>query len=972
MPFAIYNPTPQVAAAKSLAEESIAQLRAALKDARHAAVARAMALADALGVNPPKTLLARRVCNEHRERLSVRDVTAGGCTYCSSQVGALPRPAADRRKVDAMATAVPEVGASPMKQGVRARSGEGVHHRQLPADAVRRGSPERPLRSSSPKPESGTACSRGSPALAVGPDAPKTTVGQGSPRTQPTSAARARARNLGNRPLSPPLGGGSGLGWNREWCRLVDAWCRNASARFRSRFAGEVVRSARRLHWLAGSGRDPSVRGKDSTGGSRAVDRSTPSETVGAAGWTALVAFAGVADLLEIMGSTAELVISIEVDFSGKLQQSKGKVAVQDEETEARGSDMFSRKTGNFEDDTAALAEESEEQMHLRSSMDSDGANRRRGLLPLKKDNGVSAIRLAAPAVPIPQPSTGLVGATESVVFLAKDHHRPVPSPSELVAIKEEGDTDVESPSEDGEEEGEDEGSNAEREPSPHGSLTVADQGDAVSMAASKAEAADDKADSKIDGGGCAGDVAAPKIPRVSARIILGPSTIEESLATSPLSAFVLQAARRAQYAYKTMSAPDSIHHAGGCALKPTETTHEDVAKKRSNVGVPSTDIDKKRGSIVLGSATSVDQPRIPANDVPEPPPKSPPTDRPSLSCDISATEKLGLACAVETLILPRMRLSLTSKRRKTPASPERGPAMRLRLDTPIELGKRASNPAGTAVAAPLPATGAAAAAIVSVPLPAGTTPGLEEKLFCTRRYIKNPMNRWVGRIDGRRCLLSCSATASANTRPTLATGVVGWQSGGQKTHSHQNRRVGEGTRGVSAMFVPGHAVDVGDVDHRSSVEHLQQKNKQRFFVFGRLPPVGGSPDSSFFHKNTRSGPVGFALRRPLCRNCGRHALQRLRVNASLLMQSECLMLYGPTRADTGRPGWREVAAGDHRALQQFPFEVWQRGRNVAGKIAFPGRLADWACSSGATLCNACLEMLRSAEAPLERVPSSS
>ena len=843
---------------------------------------------------------------------------------------------------------------------------------------------------------------------------------------------------------------------------MVDAWCRNASARFRTRCAGEVVMSARRLHWLAGSGRGVGVREQARpTGGKGAVDRFTPSEAVGAEGWAALVAFADVADLVEIVGSTAELVVSVEVevDSSGQWRQSNDQADLQDEEarTETRGPPSVldsersesrvapprqgnptvpdenenelssagedetagsraarndsgdgksSSETGNCEDGTVAavLVEELEEQRHIhtvRSGAESDRANPR-GDLPLRSNSKrVRATRLEAPT---PGHSSTLGEAAESAAPLSRERRRSssASTSSELVAINEEEDTDVDtcSDSEDGEQGGEDGRSNAEREPLPRGSLRAVDRSDAILVGNVRAESAGggDKSDRETDGREYAGEVAVPKIPAATARarIILDPSTIEESLAVAPLSAFVLQAARRAHRVGFKTSVPDGVHHADGCgcsssldmhcatgALTSPEKAYKNVAERQGYPGAASlTDAESKQGRPVVCPATSTDQQRPHADDARKLPPKSPPAGRTSPGHEIPDIEKLGLACAVETLVLPRVRVSLTSKRRETPVSSDRRTVMRLRLDMPIDPSQRVSNPEGMTAAPPAtqepaaeaaeaaPSTGATAAATVRVPLSAGGTLGLEDKLRRTKRYIRNPVNRWVGRADGRRCLLSCSAapSPSANARLAQLARAAGWQSGGRGINPNQHRGVEEGARCVSAIFVRVHAVDVDGVDGPSPLEK-QQVKKQRFVVFDQIPSARLPPNPSTLDGSRRSG------RRPLCRNCGRRALQRLRVNTNLLSHGNSTFLVpnGPPRADTDtrNHGWSE--AWDDRVLQQLRFEAWQRrSRNsgAAGKVASPGRLADWACSSGAMLCNACLGLLRPAEAPLDRVMS--
>eukprot|EP00752_Nemacystus_decipiens_P009669 g8638.t1 len=569
----------EVAAAASVAESSIVQLKVALKDARRATVARATALADALGVNPPRTLLARCVHNEHRDMLN-RDLTAGGCIYG---------------------------GSSEAVTAVAQGSGKGE------------GSPQRRR-----------------------PRSPSQSPSAARPR------ARAGATNPGDRPPSPPPGLGSsglarGMGWNREWCRLVDTWCRNASARFRSRCAGQVVGSARRLHWLAGSGRAARVRGGGPGGyivgnwrGSANRDRLAPSETVGAEGWAALAAFGDVADLLEIVGSTGELVVSaeveVELDSSGPRPQLGGAMDAHDEVMGTRGAgvlesegsesraaplpirrqnrivsdekDLLPLSAGKNEDDTTgfpvarddsgdmvplretagnsqdgkavvAIDEERDERQRItRNSRSLNGSEtdalNQYDLPQLNNDAGV---RPTCQAAPIPGRSITFAeaAAAESTVPQSKERHRSssTSASTERVfpTINEEAETDVEScsDSEDDEHGGEeDEISNPERGPSPHNSLEGADQSDATDVpAADKAEPADDgESGRETNGPECAAAVATPKMPAVPARarIVLGPSTIEEALTVAPLSAFVLQAARRAQQT----PALGGVHHAHG------------------------------------------------------------------------------------------------------------------------------------------------------------------------------------------------------------------------------------------------------------------------------------------------------------------------------------------------------------------------------------------------------------------------
>ncbi len=996
----------QVAAAKSVAEASIVQLRVALKDARRATIARATALADALGVNPPKSLLSRRVPNEHRDRLAVRDVTAGGCTYCSSPSsgGARPRSTAVEGGRGGSAGARP---GAPYREGTS-------------TDSVGRGCPDRA--------DNALKCAEDKPGSTCRSGAPKPTVSHGSTQAQPVTATRARAENRGSRPLSPPSSGDAGLGWNREWCRSVDAWCRNASARFRSRQAGKVVRSARRLHWLAGSGRDSiSCKGEGAAGARRRVSwPPTPSETVGAEGWAALAAFGDVANLLEIVASTAELVVSVSVDqgLTGQEEAFHQKTNMQhpntlgqeakeglepspqDEGFVSGGGDFSSERgdetskcdstdvavsLGNTSstDKKVTLAEggpaDRRERKHGGGRTGSGAADQGKGGVSRSSDTvrkHFSDPTMTQTATR-QEPSGGLGEVTriDRAIAPTKADRRPVSSSSALVPVSEEGDTDMESSSEDGD--GGEEGggdTEARKELSPESSISAAGTCGTFVAGGTEGEAAGDKPDGGADVRELSEKNNPPEKTRSTARIILGPETIAQSLiGISPLSAFVLQAARRSQQ--RDLEPPDDaregslpVASATGAPSSPGGK-RENVSNKYRNTrfdGTPG--VDNEESLVSNGAVTSDCRSGLTTGggSLPKLSSGSRAASTSNKNCIIiSDTEKTGLASTVETLILPRIRITSTSKRNKTNTATGKRPVIRLRLeDATVGKSKSGSTAAGTVAAS------AALASEVGLPLAEvaaaaeADAEALEAKVACARRYMENPIHRWVGRVGGRRCLLSCSAALQDCASPPVSTRFEGLSPGRRGESRSHKGRPGEKARYVYAMFVPKFSVERDDVGCRPPSEHRQ---KQRFVVAGRVPLAGipskpGSSGSTDFDSHTRSAPVGFALGRPLCRNCGRRAFQRLLLSTDLLTRSEaCSPLYRSTT--NKKHGSRDRRLPEDKGSRHAEVNVDRFApEQVRLELQRGGRLADWKCSSGAMLCASCLGTLRSAEAPLGRV----
>jgi len=904
----------------------------------------------------------------------MRDVTAGGCTYCSSPSsssgGAPPRSAAVEGGREGLAGAIP---------GIPCRA-------STPIDSVPQDCLDRPLL---PSPRGDALrCPLGNPLSTFGPGAPKPTASHARLQAQ---LARTRAEGVGNRPLSPPSSGGAGPGWNREWCRSVDAWCRNASARFRARQAGEVVRSARRLHWLAGCNREGALGVR-----SRVSWPPIPSETVGAEGWAALAAFGDVADLLEIVGSTAELVVSVTVDSAEQQRQLAGQEDAIDDKTDTQRPKALELE--EMEGRQAPLQDKSfvshgegflSERENETSKCDSTDATASFGNIDHVGNNGTPAEEgvtdakgrehrggskgigatnqgkgggtrspetarkpLVDPAIPQAVPRTaGLSEATKVVsgVAPAKCDRRPASSRSTLIPVDEEGDTDMESSSEDVDGE-EDEGGGTKdgTELSPEITTLEGGAGEALVACETEDEAAGNKREDRASMALGDKDVA-PKRPLASARIILGPEMIAESLEISPLSAFVLQAARRSQHRVGggVDDACEGSQSAASATSVPSSPgkTRENVSKQRWTTrfnGMPR--VDKEAGPVENDVLTSSRRPGLTAGS------GSPLSPQPSSvgggasACEKSCmwdTEKTGLACAVETCILPRIRISSTSKRHKTRTASAKRDVIRLRLDNAaVNQSETGSKDADTAAASAAQASGVTpssseAPASAAAEVDAGA---LEAKVACARRYAENPIHRWVGRVDGRRCLLSCSAAQPDCASTPVSTRFVGLPPGRRGQPSSHEYRAGKEVRSVYAMFALNYSVDGGDVGCRLSPK---QRQKQRFVVAGQVPLTGipskpGSSGSATFDSHTRSAPFGFALGRPLCRNCGRRALQRLLAKTILSTQSEvCLSPYYPGRGkDPNRlpanEGSRYADGVERFAPARVRREKLQRGGRLA------------------------------------------
>lgn len=1109
-------PAIQVAAIKSVAETSIVQLRAALKDARRATVARATALADALGVNPPKNLLARRVPNEHLERLVARDVTAGGCTYLSS-----PARVAKRSVTNAGGRECAKGGTS---EGTAAGTDvEKQPHHQHRGD---HGGPSSPVGGV----DRALHSDESSKQVSSSPDTTGYKKDCSQYSSTPTTEAVAAERALGSSANLAVAGAGNRVtensapsasssnaadrGWNREWCRSVDDWCRNASARFRSRVAGEVAYAARRLHWLAGSsgcrgcggGASSSSRQRGgrcacgarmrrngaSAGG--CDDRSMPSEKIGAEGWAALAAYGDVADLLEILESTAELTISVEVvsidreprlaqnistlqlhDETGRSNATKSQDqgeggAVTDEKVCSSGADksltyVVGESNSNIaitlsssadhlidEEKSAALALATAGGVVSTKGRESHPNYSVRVVTDHHQEPSLKYLQQYAPARAEPVSGKGFNLATDrrvpssdsferaneaaDVVVGAKANHlRSVPRPPQLAAVDEKADIDTDSSSvDDREGAGLPETFARERDgfsrTSERWRESELDTGAEMRFRLDGEAEADDI---QLGSGGCSeelqgstrlGDlqrdrdrghestacIGGSRAPLATARIVLGPEEIETTLGVRPLSAFVLQAARWKKRHLSTPATRQrescSVHSAQGSSLHLTGRAGAPGYPERAqcNVGtkaevgvttlVAREEREKTEASLEIGPASSTV--RSDSNGKPLPLTEAPFTKGQAGACCMSATEKLGLACTVESLILPHLRLILRATRRRNTSKAGKASTLRLRLK--VELSqvsdKQSARESKLDGAGPtagaqqqLPEVERAAGTVASAgesstsatspvePLSAAEgeaaetsqliTTATERNFIWTRRYSEAPVQRWVGRLDGRRCLLSCSAVAQYRIvgRPHCSEGgpspraAERLKGGWEAKRVHDRKTVGGDAGCTYATYTPVRSIGtVSDGDHPSPVEPKQ------YVLLGRAK--GAQPPRAL------SG-------RPLCRNCGRHAFLRLVVSTDLLAQSPFCLSREASLLSTHEischafPNQRDDGMNCALPPERYRLKVHGRGCRAAEKTVSRGRFGNWACRSGAILCDRCLGALRSAEVPLERIAAT-
>lgn len=879
-----------------------------------------MALAKACRVEPPRALLARKVPNEHCEKLMGRgDIDA----YIEVQSGAT-----------AMQPAQPAQPAAAWR----------IVRRQAADGNVFTTSRNLPPASQLAECTSGTSNT-------------PSTIYSTSPWTVADVDAHGRRAPVTavEEQRSPDV---AGKGWNREWSRSVDAWCRKTSARFREKYAEEAVRSARRLRWLArgGSGGE-SVRG----------DRKRGCD-VGREGWAALAEFGDVSDLLELMGSTGELLISVEqregVAFGGDedgLNQTeicRNRKATHSLSAGVKDPPLIISKQEGvrlFDDASAKAAMLERPGGSAESNHGFYTDDETQGMV-IADVGGTTASadtsvhRLDAAAEPSRNSSEhGVATGSAAGRVSGSSRRRRVPSPSKLVSV-----TEAESDSDAYQSNDEDDHRDTDKPD------TVAHKENFLY----KAMVEGDHADEGGGRDGCFADTAAAATTHSlqatrTACITLAPASVKSALGVPPLSLFVLQVARR-QTQSQTTKPPVSN---SGC-----DSSVSAAVEKKSSRGLPTSMLNRTvpcrfggvhtnaaghgktgnsskydRGKKITPpgrSCTSTAGASVGLNSYTSTPQKKllDAESGSGMARFLLQKEKQGIATAVQTLILPRLRISSLTANAKRAGVGKQTASLRLRLTLELPDDRKAqvrengvkSKPAVDskmkAVRPALPEMGKALAsnstATVSV-----------DAVNATRRFLQAPLHRWVGRVDGRRCLLSCPAVRLNNSAFSVAgqrTGVGRISEGALATDEYAARDCSTTTRDEAAGLVNtssaassllveklkarGSALLVdtalassadpeanscrGGHGHARRVQAIfvggcldvpptPQLRQERYRVVGVRPSMVSStifwaamPSETFWEKAS----LGFALDNPLCRNCGRHALRRFKDDATDLL----------------------------------------------------------------------------------------
>lgn len=1011
-----------MSAAKAVAESSIVQLRAALQDARRATVARATALANALGVEPPRALLTRQVSDEHRERLLVRDVTVGECTY--SMVPAVTLAGEG-------AVCVPLGGGAPIAaEHLRVHFDDGSTDAPRQERAGLHGHAAKLSRTS----EGTNSCRR--------LDATKATIHYRTPHK-----ARARQGEDG-RGLSRV-----GVGWNRTWSRSVDDWCRNASDRYRSRFAGEVVSAARRLHWLAASvschagclPRTGSCSGVSPSGVWRLASERTSAEIIGSEGWAALAKFGEIPDLLELMGSTADLVISIEelMENGVLVEHKKGSKEEACEPTAAAPIQQLAVENWGLEAEQSDFAAADRDGCEIESGDAVIGAENNK----FHRNVGCDVLNMSPKEEGTPRATTGHKAGESSPAQSSSSTCFPrvnakkggalrigycyhAPPVTTLMSVSEESENCMESGDED----------HKKGEVGPE-TIRTLPSGCLIGKYGTSSPNANGAAiggpheNRNLERANSACTVAHTPESR-AARIVFGTATFEEALGILPHSFFVLQALRQTHslvtsLPYSTTGSDTVDTLWDDRRVSPPGTAPVLSSKTRSSKnngeGHRQTRHNRKEGGHLgggdlpsLNSVTSINLGET--TSFAPPPPSTLNGGNAKVVCPFfSETERKGLACAVETLVLPYLRIHLSETGVTTTTAIGKNPGVRLRLK--LELPEKRDDAHVKKVGAVRAGLAKGGQKVAPIPEAAvGTETGHAKvwdgvraqdaggedvevrkiKVAKTIRFLEAPTYRWVGRVAGRRCLLSCPARQLQKSFPCLGGGASQplahhlptinrptWstvQSGREGRTTSNNSIGGDGL--VRATFVGSYADGVGKHGDTSPLEKRQHQQQQHCVMVGVVPSATTSGTTVVApHEFWTNARAGFALNRPLCSNCGRRALKRVLDATELLFrathhgiarvgslppeQRDCKDQATYLAADRIKTNQNRLHASPVRrqALPRLSECSGWCGVNCRTPAAYVGgRLADWLCRSGVVLCNRCLQELRSFDVPLERV----
>lgn len=974
----------QVASAAAAATASAAVLEDALRRAHRATVARALAHADACGVPPPDGLLGGTP--DERRRSPLAPQPQGGRT---ARGEAEPAPPVQQPRT------------SPAGEEAEAAAPPGVHESGDPPRrsvvGPRRRRPRSPQRTPRPEPR-------------AEPHAP------GVPGCPARVVATADSRcATGERPF-----------FSREWCGAVDDWCRETARELRSRRAADVVRSGRRLHWLAGGAGER---------GARRRERGRPEGRSGdAAAFAALAAFVEVPDLLEITASLADVRLFVE-RVAGPTAGG-GEAPRPAEETEEHGAAQrlrareqveLPRHGGSARPGVPAARESTTTNEDVMSrSLDPRLPRGMRNDDPGGDSSGDVQLT-AGPRAPRRVPRS-----VDAVAGYPEEHEvRADKSPTE--ACRDRGDGRA----------------NPGREPARSQGTVRLDPEERERATESAADTTRPRSRRGVGRGEGPASEGGCERQRPPERLDIEAATLERIFGVPPVSAIVLRAGRLAALR--------------GPALDRRRESTRDPASSSPPPSPPSGTATTVRGTQQRSHADSRERgPRAEREHLPRRGP--PPRDLAGrIGCPggqdrAFEAERKGFADAIEALVRPLLRVS----------RPERGdgpaPVPSLRLASPT--GARGADPRRRVSRE-------------------GIQPGDDEPArSCPRvgRFLRAPVSRWARRVDGRPYLVSCPSVAphaawhrpvglGADGRPVSgAQDVVPSQAGDELASSREPSRgdaagaragpwersdgvpvraggVASGSRpGVPEQaFSPGapgagseprgEAFDGRRAAGSGSLEGPRAGTEAERFavasdrgevlpcdtaqsscddggaaVGAHFAPVeprtparsdGGIGDAGCLHAapgHLFLGPVpdamwrhactGFALERPSCQNCGRASLGRLggilfaaQVPAALRDCSSASRAGAARNIARSPPHEGGVVKAARRVssnrLSPAPSEEEKQptvfcGGFRRGGWTIPsrgtgwwGRRADWLCSNGSVLCDSCTRLLRLSPATL-------
>lgn len=781
---------------------------------------------------------------------------------------------------------------------------------------------------------------------------------------------------------------GEGEEFTPEWCRSVDAWCRQACCKFRQRVASEVVRSAWRLSWL----HEGSACRREEL--------------------AALAAFGDIPDLLEILGSMCEITIVV-AEYVDKTESEAHDASESGSQRKIKERDIYEGQSRTSiktegpktENKKPTMLENTNGKEETTSGASEGGVQQR---VDHEEFTGPIAVDDSTPERKTSYNSKtsddngGIKGASG---LSQGPRHRKSFSQSEFLPLH-------------CEEPGDETQSNEEKREQNRG-LTLRPSFATVfsvcnTVANDRQQDRNNPNSAKANPGkGGTSGIKYTRQPVAGAAlrgsITLNPSSLEALLGMSPLSAFVLQRGRietLESFSYR-MGPPHDFGAQG-----PTSNSHCTVHIRDT------------------GMSRLFDQPVSTKSDTVDSKSESKP---PFPEVCLSEKERNGLGAVVQYLILPRIRLSspksvvgsertlslrLVSPKGSSIGSGEamRGdsmmrslsrlsPCLRRFLEAPVFRWAGRDDGCRCLFSCPAVNFGAATLAYAhSHQKESGreartcTVKGAGESMFS--RGPSEDADKTHKSHDATKLLRSrhnankdqqcepsqrvaqgnASSETAGNSRTLvepsegtdgLAIGAVDSQPRLSLRGSEASIAVGypaPSVARVSQMFF-------GSKRREATMTTLEATPGQGYGAAGLMhtESVGVVPTKDLFAASTTQcrpafwlskeelarASAGLMLDKPLCHNCGRRSLRRLETTGLLLPPREY-------RADV-LPGCRCESISRHTCI---PVRDHKRRlhllQSTDSGISRKGRFADWRCRSGVTLCDPCLRILRSSEVPLQ------